>query len=203
VELYVPASHEGVSLPAAIRRRTFTSGQVLLAPEHDVRRELCGSGLHHAVAEGGEIQALEPCLARPIRTDDSAKCSLSIRLGRSQGLVPATCCARHRFRRARGSANIRDCRQYFETEPRDVGGRLRAPPSPPAGSPLRQGGPQLPGRLSAMAQVLFQVLEGCLSLLIERCRLQDSDARRDGVTRIDLAASAFGTRRFRGCRLRG
>src|SRR5471030_2054751 len=35
----------------------------LLAPEHDVRREVCGSGFHHAVAEGREIQALEHRLA--------------------------------------------------------------------------------------------------------------------------------------------
>jgi hypothetical protein len=33
------------------------------APEHDVRREVCGSGLHQAVAEGREIQALEHRLA--------------------------------------------------------------------------------------------------------------------------------------------
>ena len=36
---------------------------VLLAPKHDVRREACGSGFHHAVAEGREIQALEHRLA--------------------------------------------------------------------------------------------------------------------------------------------
>ena len=36
---------------------------VLLAPEQDVRREVCGSGFHHAVAEGREIQALEHRLA--------------------------------------------------------------------------------------------------------------------------------------------
>jgi len=35
----------------------------LLAPKHDVRREVCGGGFHHAVAEGGEIQALEHRLA--------------------------------------------------------------------------------------------------------------------------------------------
>jgi hypothetical protein len=36
---------------------------VPLAPEHDVRREVCGSGFHHAVAEDSEIQALEHRLA--------------------------------------------------------------------------------------------------------------------------------------------
>src|ERR1700719_5225988 len=41
------------------QKRTFG----LLAPEHDVRREVCASGFHHAVAEGREIQALEHRLA--------------------------------------------------------------------------------------------------------------------------------------------
>ena len=51
--------------PTAIRQRTRRSGRLfaLLAPEHDVRREVCGSGFHHAVAEGREIQALEHRLA--------------------------------------------------------------------------------------------------------------------------------------------
>src|SRR5580698_6750922 len=49
----------------AIRGRACRSGRLfaLLAPEHDVRREVCGSGFHHAVAEGREIQALEHHLA--------------------------------------------------------------------------------------------------------------------------------------------
>src|SRR6202795_4172379 len=34
-----------------------------MAPEHDVRREVCGAGFHYAVAEGREIQALEHRLA--------------------------------------------------------------------------------------------------------------------------------------------
>src|ERR1700752_5034135 len=50
-----------VCCPTAIRRRTCRSGRLfaLVAPEHDVRRAVCGSGFHHAVAEGREIQALE------------------------------------------------------------------------------------------------------------------------------------------------
>src|SRR6476620_752712 len=31
---------------------------VLLAPEHDVCREICGAGFYYAVAEGRKIQAL-------------------------------------------------------------------------------------------------------------------------------------------------
>src|SRR6202140_4985282 len=48
-----------------MRRRTCRSGRLfaLLAPKHDVRREVCGSGFYHAVAEGREIQALEHRLA--------------------------------------------------------------------------------------------------------------------------------------------
>src|SRR5712672_2688267 len=51
--------------PTAIRRRTCGSGRLsgLLAPKHDVRREVRGSGFHHAVAEGREIQTLEHRLA--------------------------------------------------------------------------------------------------------------------------------------------
>jgi hypothetical protein len=43
-----------VCCPTASRRRTRGSGRLsaLLAPEHDVRREVCGSGFHQAVAEG-------------------------------------------------------------------------------------------------------------------------------------------------------
>src|SRR3954447_24967235 len=49
----------------AERKRVFRGGRlfVLLAPEHDVRCEVCGSGFHHAVAESREIQALEHRLA--------------------------------------------------------------------------------------------------------------------------------------------
>src|SRR6516225_12354658 len=54
-----------VCCPTAIRRRTCRSGRLfaLRAPKHDVHREVCGSGFHHAVAEGREIQALEHRLA--------------------------------------------------------------------------------------------------------------------------------------------
>ena len=54
-----------VCCPTAIRRRTCRSGRLfaLLAAKHDVHREVCGSGFHHAVAEGREIQALEHRLA--------------------------------------------------------------------------------------------------------------------------------------------
>ena len=49
------------SYPAThLQKRTLFA---LTAPEHDVRREVCGSGFHHAVAEGREIQALEHRLA--------------------------------------------------------------------------------------------------------------------------------------------
>jgi hypothetical protein len=54
-----------MNAPTAIWQQTCRSGRlfVLLAPEHDVRSEVCGSGFHHAVAEDREIQALEHRLA--------------------------------------------------------------------------------------------------------------------------------------------
>ena len=47
--------------PAAMRRRTRRSRLLfaLLAPEHDVRCEVCSGGSHHAVTERREIQPLE------------------------------------------------------------------------------------------------------------------------------------------------
>src|SRR4051794_443397 len=65
VECRLPVVRMGGCCATAIRRRTRRSGCLfaLLAPEHEVRREVCGSGFHHAVAEGREIQALEHRLA--------------------------------------------------------------------------------------------------------------------------------------------
>src|SRR6202000_939869 len=46
----------------------------LLAPEQDVRCEVCGGGFYHAVAEGREIQALEHRLAPS--EQDRRKCKV-------------------------------------------------------------------------------------------------------------------------------
>src|SRR5580704_6691985 len=65
-----------VCCPTAIRRRTCRSGHLfaLLPPEHEVRCEAFGSGFHHAVAEGREIQALEHRLAAS--EQDRRKCEV-------------------------------------------------------------------------------------------------------------------------------
>src|SRR3954451_1107350 len=62
--LLPPAGSNTSDGPTAIRRPTCRKQTfLLLAPEHDMRREVCGSGFYHAVAEGREIQALEHRLA--------------------------------------------------------------------------------------------------------------------------------------------
>ena len=48
---------------ARVRMAERKRGHPALAPEHDVRREVCGRGFYDAVAEGGEIQVLEHRLA--------------------------------------------------------------------------------------------------------------------------------------------
>jgi hypothetical protein len=70
--------------PDSYQQRTCRSGRlfVLLAPEHDVRCEVCGNGFHHPVAEGREIQALEHRLA-PSERDRRKRSRASARSSRA------------------------------------------------------------------------------------------------------------------------